>query len=43
MLLLIHSRVSMMAFNRGELKPVKKFDIDEFNAEAKAELDSLFE
>lgn len=33
----------LVAFNRGELKPVKKFDIDEFNAEAKAELDSLFE
>ncbi len=32
----------LTAFNKGNLKPTKKFDIDEFNADAKAELDSLF-
>lgn len=33
----------LVAFHKGTLKPVRKFDIDEFNAAAKAELDSLFD
>lgn len=33
----------LVAFNKGTLKSVKKFDINEFNADAKAELDSLFD
>ena len=33
----------LVAFSKGQLNSLKKFDINEFNASAKKELDSLFE